>query len=263
VYCVLDRAPQDIWAALRRAQPNFFLPFDRAQIDPFTQRFPVTLRLEGTVRGTGGLRVVDERCATTVPGLYAAGDASTRELICGGFTGGGSHNAAWAISSGTWAGRGAAMFARAGGHEAGTPAGRAGLRPAAGADAGLDADELVRAVQAEVQPYDKNYFRTADMLAASRTALEDLWATARNGLGGPGYTAVRSREAVAMIAHARWMYAAAAARPETRGMHKRLDRPQLDPALQHRVLAGGLDEVWTGVDPVAPAPLTRPEAVAA
>src|SRR5205085_4931533 len=110
VLCVLDRAPEDIWQPLRRAQPNFFLPFDRAGINPFTERFPITLRLEGTVRGTGGLRVVDERCATTAPGLYAAGDASTRELICGGFTGGGSHNAAWAISSGTWAGRGAAAF---------------------------------------------------------------------------------------------------------------------------------------------------------
>ena len=33
------------------------------------------------------------------------------ELICGGFTAGGSHNAAWAISSGTWAGQGAAAHA--------------------------------------------------------------------------------------------------------------------------------------------------------
>ena len=53
---------------LRSAQPNFFLPFDREGINPFTQKFPVTMRLEGTVRGTGGLRVVDENCATTVPG---------------------------------------------------------------------------------------------------------------------------------------------------------------------------------------------------
>jgi hypothetical protein len=49
---------------------------------------------------------------TSVPGLYAAGDAATRELICGGFTGGGGHNAAWAMSSGTWAGQGAADYAR-------------------------------------------------------------------------------------------------------------------------------------------------------
>ena len=75
---------------MRLGQPNFFLTFDRLGIDPFTQRFPITLLLEGTVRGTGGIRIVDDECATTVPGLFAAGDAATRELICGGFTGGGA-----------------------------------------------------------------------------------------------------------------------------------------------------------------------------
>ena len=94
------KADAETQRQMRVSQPNFFLPFDRTGIDPFTQRFPITLRLEGTVRGTGGLRIVDDSCATTVPGLYAAGDAATRELICGGFTGGGSHNAAWAMSSG-------------------------------------------------------------------------------------------------------------------------------------------------------------------
>ncbi len=112
VYAQLDEADAETQRHMRISQPNFFLPFDRTGIDPFTQRFPITLRLEGTVRGTGGLRIVDDSCATTVPGLYAAGDAATRELICGGFTGGGSHNAAWAMSSGYWAGQGAAEFAR-------------------------------------------------------------------------------------------------------------------------------------------------------
>jgi succinate dehydrogenase/fumarate reductase flavoprotein subunit len=112
VYCQLDKAPEEIRGQLRASQPNFFLPFDRVGIDPLTQRFPVTLRLEGTVRGTGGIRIANEHCATNVPGLFAAGDASSRELICGGFTGGGSHNAAWAISSGHWAGKGAASYAR-------------------------------------------------------------------------------------------------------------------------------------------------------
>ena len=80
-------------------QTNFFLPFDRLGIDPFKDKFPITLRLEGTVRGTGGIHITDENCAAKEPGLYAAGDAATRQLICGGFTGGGSHNAAWAMSS--------------------------------------------------------------------------------------------------------------------------------------------------------------------
>src|SRR3569833_4291917 len=97
---------------MRASQPNFFQPFDRTGIDPFKDRFPITLRLEGTVRGTGGLRIVDDSCATSVRGLYAAGDAATRELVCGGFTGGGSLNEAWAMSSGWWAGNSAAEHAR-------------------------------------------------------------------------------------------------------------------------------------------------------
>lgn len=106
VYAKLDGASEDLQPLLRVAQTNFFLPFDRRGINPFKDAFPVTLRLEGTVRGTGGIRITDEDCGTGVPGLYAAGDAATRELICGGFTGGGSHNAAWAMSSGSFAGEG-------------------------------------------------------------------------------------------------------------------------------------------------------------
>ncbi len=131
VFCRLDQADESDRTAMRLAQPNFFLTFDRMGIDPFTEKFPVTLIAEGTVRGTGGIRIVTDDCATTVPGLYAAGDAATRELICGGFTGGGSHNAAWAISSGTWAGRGAARHARSLG------AGAAGRRMVAIGEAGL------------------------------------------------------------------------------------------------------------------------------
>ncbi|MFE4463092.1 FAD-dependent oxidoreductase, partial [Nocardia tengchongensis] len=94
VFAQLDRADARVQARMRLGQPNFFLQFDRRGIDPFTDRFEVDLLAEGTVRGTGGIDVVDDDCATTVPGLYAAGDAATRERICGGFTGGGSHNAA-------------------------------------------------------------------------------------------------------------------------------------------------------------------------
>ena len=69
---------------MRWAQPNFFLPFDKAGIDPFTDLFEIRLVLEGTVRGTGGLALAGDGCETTVPGLYAAGDVATRELVTGG-----------------------------------------------------------------------------------------------------------------------------------------------------------------------------------
>ena len=229
-------------------------------IDPFTERFPVTLRLEGTVRGTGGLRIVDEECATTVPGLYAAGDAATRELICGGFTGGGSHNAAWAISSGTWAGPGRGRHAAALGARTGerrvSGAGR--RRPAAhrqpGRRGAAPRGRARRAgrgapVRQELLPH----------RGQARRPRGRRWTTPGAGRGRRCRRRRRARscgrEAAAMIAHARWMYTAAPGRaPETRGMHKRDDLPQLGPGPAAPAAGGGLDEVWTGVDPVAPAP---------
>jgi succinate dehydrogenase/fumarate reductase flavoprotein subunit len=48
------------------------------------------------------------------------------------------------------------------------------------------------------------------------------------------------------------MYTAALARTESRGMHKRLDHPGADPDLRHRLIVGGLDELWSTPDPVRP-----------
>jgi succinate dehydrogenase/fumarate reductase flavoprotein subunit len=245
VYAILDQATPEMRASMRLAQPNFFLPFDRAGIDPFTQRFPVTLRLEGTVRGTGGIRIVDESCATSVSGLYAAGDAATRELICGGFTGGGSHNAAWAISSGFWAGESATEYALRLGNQANNrqlqAVGEAVFD--SGSDRTFNTDEIIQATQAEVFPYDRNYFRTNEGLSASLDRLNHLWQEIRsNQIADENI--VKAREAAAMVATARWMYNSAIARQETRGMHKHLDYPELDPNQKHYLVSGGLDQVW-------------------
>lgn len=244
VYAVLDRASEAERRDARGAQPNFFLSFDRIGIDPFTQPFAVTLRLEGTVRGTGGLRLLDDDCATSVRGLYAAGDAATRELICGAFTGGGSHNAAWATSSGTWAGAAAARHARqAGRHRdrAQRGAGQAGLA----GHRRTDARALVQAVQAEVFPFERNYFRDGYRLADSLGRLDDQWRTLQRAVADDAADQLRLREAAAMTATARWMYRSALARTESRGMHRREDWPAADPAQRHHVLSGGLDTVWT------------------
>ncbi|WP_219907774.1 FAD-dependent oxidoreductase [Pandoraea apista] len=247
VFGCLDLADDQVRAWMRTAQPNFFLPFDRLGIDPFTQHFPVTLRLEGTVRGTGGLNVTGHDCATSVHGLYAAGDAATRELICGGFTGGGSHNAAWAMSSGFWAGAGAATFARANRRPASATryhTGGAALRETS-AHEGIDSAQIIRAVQNEVFPYERNWWRSADLLADSLVRLDALWAQLRTRAPArDAQEAVRAREAAAMLATARWMYRSAQARTETRGMHRRVEYTATDDSQRHRLLSGGLDDVW-------------------
>lgn len=235
---------------MRKAQPNFFLSFDRLGIDPFTQKFPVTLRFEGTVRGTGGIHIIDESCATKVPGLYAAGDAATRELICGGFTGGGSHNAAWAMSSGYWSGEGAARYAlKLGAHAASRSA--QGLSERTGIPTqpaerkgGPDTSEIVKAVQDEVFPYDRNWFRTGAGLEGGLQRLERVWNEVKSGLQAGDGNTVRVREAAAMTATARWMFTSASARQETRGMHRREDFPGSDTKQHYRLLSGGLDQLW-------------------
>ena len=75
VYARLDKDTDnpEVRQMLHLGQPNFFAAFYRAGIDPFEQRFPITLVLEGTVRGTGGVRIADDECGATVRGLYAAG----------------------------------------------------------------------------------------------------------------------------------------------------------------------------------------------
>ncbi|MBO9609775.1 MAG: FAD-binding protein [Paenibacillaceae bacterium] len=250
VYCRLDKVPEKAKPLLRYSQSNFFLPFERFGIDPFTQLFPVTLRFEGTVRGTGGINLVDASCATGVPGLYAAGDAATRELICGGATGGGSHNSAWAMSSGVFAGEGAAHYALG----LRGSASRRALRPLS--DSAIVAsepeshtsrtgstrwEEYTAAVQDEVTPYERNLFRTGDKLEGSLGRLEHVW---RQICGESEPATRKSRQVQAMAATARWMYASALTRTESRGMHRREDCKLTDSAQQRRLLSGGLDSVW-------------------
>ncbi|HEV7965740.1 MAG TPA: FAD-binding protein [Actinoplanes sp.] len=226
-----DRMPAEIRARMRQVQPNFMIPFDRRGIDPYTDFFEVTLRAEGTVRGVGGLRVTDEDCATTVPGLWVAGDTASREPVAGAASGGGAQNSSWALSSGTWAGAAAARHA-ANGRSSGRL--RALGRPAGK----LPHRDVVEAVKTEMIPYDKNMFRTAAGLRGSLAVLDELWSAGVDG------DPVSAREATALVAAGRWAYTSALHRAESRGMHQRTDAPRPDPALGSRLRVGGLDQVW-------------------
>lgn len=246
VYARIDQAEPALQGWLRQGQPNCFVPYDRAGIDPFTDLFRIALRAEGTVRGTGGIDIVSDDCATGVPGLYVAGDAASREIMTGAVSGGGSVNSSWALASGWWAGKGACGHAkRRAGRAFRSKAealGQAGLRPAS-SRSDIAAKEVIDAVRDEVTPLERNYFRTGDGLEKSRERLDAIWRDVRDHLHGEGLERVRTREAAAIAAVGRWSVTAALHRAESRGMHRRTDLPGRNAALAHRLIVAGTDEI--------------------
>jgi succinate dehydrogenase/fumarate reductase flavoprotein subunit len=244
VYCDLGLMPQDIRDRLPTISPNVLPPFERRGINPFTDKFPVTLLAEGTIRGMGGIKLIDQDCQTDVPGLYAAGDAASRERVTGAISGGGSVNSAWALSSGTWAGRAAARRARTQGTGAERTAesiGQAGLAPRRAAP--LDPMEIIKIARHEAIHYDRNYFRTEQKLNRSLSLLDGLWHTVRASLHGEGAGAIRAREAAAIVASARWSFTAALHRRESRGMHARMDFPEQNARYEQRQTLSGIDQI--------------------
>nr|WP_154324744.1 FAD-binding protein [Pantoea sp. 201603H] len=252
VYARLDRADTELQSSLRQSQPNCFVPFDRQGINPFHDRFEVILRNEGTVRGLGGLRLLTPHGETDVPGLYAAGDAASREPMNGVISGGGGPNASWAIASGRAAGEAAARRAdRQQSHLAqrqqkhrrtpllnlgGIGADLQGNRHAQG----VNAESILHAVREEMLPLEKNFFRSAEGMTGSMSRLYSLYKTlALHGYRHPDTNLIellRRREARALLSVARWTYKAALLRQESRGIHRRLDMPMQDPRLGRRIL---------------------------
>lgn len=253
VSCRLDRIPAAIRERLRYVQPNLMLPFDRSGIDPFRDTFPVTLHGEGTIRGVGGLRLIDDHCQTLVPGLFAAGDAASRESVTGAISGGGAVNSSWALSSGQWAGQGAALHARR------HPAVRSRQRLLGSATVGLLplGDErhasaaLIEAIQDEMHPYDKNLVRSGGQLQRSLTQLDNAWDRLQQQTHASDPASVlRWRETAAMLATARWCYTSAAQRQESRGLHQRSDKPGQSAAFDVHLRSAGIDTPWVRHDAV-------------
>ncbi|WP_150273403.1 FAD-binding protein [Paenibacillus tepidiphilus] len=244
VYASLDLADTpEKREFLRRAHPIFFMPLERAGIDPFRDKFPLTLRYEGTMRGTGGLRLTGADCAASVPGLYAAGDAASREKVTGAISGGGAYNASWAICSGSWAGEGAARYALSQTRHADSrelaPAGRHGLQAGADKPHRLEAKPLIAAVQREVLPLETNYFRSEAGVSAALRRLDSLLPELGGVIPSTVQGIVQSREAAALLMAGRWIYTAALARRETRGLAHLAEYPQLDPQQTHRLILSG------------------------
>lgn len=255
VFASLDLADTDEKREfLRRAHPIFFMPLERSGIDPFRQKFPLTLRYEGTMRGTGGLRLTDSDCRTTVAGLYAAGDAASREKVTGGISGGGAYNASWAMCSGSWSGQGAARYALSQPKTADNrqliAAGRYGMPAGADSPETLEVKPLIAAIQREILPLEINYFRSEPIISAALKRLDALMPYLSGQVPATVQGTVQSREAAAMLAVGRWIYTAALARKESRGLQKLAEYPQLDPRQTHRLILSGIDKIGISTESV-------------
>lgn len=247
VYADLIDAPVELPPILHDIQPFTPPPFVRKGIDMFKQRWPIKLFGEGTIRGNGGLRIVDDMCGTSVTGLYAAGDAATRELVTGAISGGGAVNSAWALSSGQIAGaaaarRGLALRGEAAGKA--RMAGTVAMHPRS-TEQPIDRKAIEADVDHHMNGYQHALWRSEGQLTQSLALLDAHWRMIGDHGRARGLALVGMRETAAMVATARWCTAAALARGESRGIHVRVDAPGLDPGGNVRLLTGGLDQLWT------------------
>jgi len=145
-------------------------------------------------------------------------------------SGGGGPNSTWAIASGVWAGEAAADYAA-------RSRARGAVRLPAQADrvnvqanGGPDADACaatIETIQSEMFPLERNFTREEITMRSSLRHLDSAWrefetakVSSQNG-GSPD----KARETAAMLASARWIYASALQRRETRGIHRRRDHP--------------------------------------
>lgn len=222
VYCQFTQVPPERRPLMRAGQPNLFLQFDRLGIDPFAMKFEVQPVFEGSIRGSGGILVEDDSCATSVPGLWVAGDAASREMLVGASSGAGSVNASWTIASGQWAGTAAARSAK----QAGS---RTGAATAPYRRSGRDVAtvrQLLSALQADVLPISRNGFRRADRLNETIALARDLGQHLKSEKYAEGVRSLQaSREMESMLFFVERSAQASLLRCESRGVHQRIDFP--------------------------------------
>jgi succinate dehydrogenase/fumarate reductase flavoprotein subunit len=262
LFVKLDKFTDQGRRMMQASQPHTFEYFWRhAKIDPFTETYECEHLLEGTIRASGGI-AVGSGSATTVPGLYAAGDTTSREKLVGAAQSGAGPATAWAIASGSWAGHFAYAFAQRFGNSLESrkvkAVGGAGLRPQEKTRDDLRAIDIEHAIQREMLPVATNYRRNEETMTKSLAVADAQWKALRQNLGVDesltgadlARAQVKAREAAAMVASARIILNAGLERKESRGLHRRSDYGTLDPNQHQHVIASGVDTITIRRKPV-------------
>lgn len=244
-YACMNKGNQAVLKVFAKGVPSIYEYFQKTNIDPFTEKFPIDLRYEGLVRSVGGI-VIDENGATNVPGLYAAGDVTERSRITGAAMSGAGPAIAWCLVSASIAAPHAAKYALEHAAERKRPARGIGkTRLAFVPGKAPDHQHIIRTVQEEILPIEKNVFRSITHLRKTRTKLDSLWQQVNEqgvGVSEPSQQYI-AREAAAMLFDARLIFHSASERLETRGLHRLVDYPETDAKQHHHHLLTGTDEI--------------------
>jgi succinate dehydrogenase/fumarate reductase flavoprotein subunit len=244
-YACMNKGNQAVLKVFAKGVPSIYEYFQKTGIDPFTEKFPIDLRYEGLVRSVGGI-VIDDNGATNVPGLYAAGDVTERSKMTGAAMSGAGPAIAWCLVSAGIAAPHAAQYALEHTAERQRPARPIGQPQLQfGPGPALGHAEIIRTVQQEILPIEKNVFRSISHLQQAKTKLDGIWHQIKDqgiAVSEPSehYAA---REAQAMLFDARLIFHSATERLETRGLHRLLDYPDADEKQNHHHLLTGVDDI--------------------
>ena len=239
VYARLDMAEPALQAWLRQGQPNCFLPYDRARhrslhATSSASRCAPRARCAAPAASASPARTAPPRCRASmrpatrprrenVAGATSGGGRSTRPGRCR--AAGGPARAPPASRAGAAARRAFRAVSRRLGDRrpAARPSARAPIDTARGGGGGPRRGHPARQ---ELLP------RRRAARGEPRAARRALARACRRISRGEGTGRLRAREAAAVAAAARWSLAAALARTESRGMHRRTDLPARDDALE-------------------------------
>jgi len=205
----------------------------RSGQDLFAERTQWHPGFNGSVSGSAGVYFTDTTMASTVPGLYVAGDAATRGYVVGASSGITFLNLAWANGSGYAAGVGAGAFAQDTDHRELTTAKwehyfAEALRPMERTD-GLLPDDVYGQLQTQAMPPEVNIFREGERMQRALAHVRTLQQEAVPRLFAPDFhELVKCYEVEATALTTTLMYEAALLRTESRGWHYREDYPQRD-----------------------------------
>ena len=262
IYLDITAAKPEDQALCRKILIETFMAWDKAGIDPFSQRLEWVPAFYGTIGSSGGVHI-DLKCRTNVPGIFAVGDVTPNPASGPSALGGIALG--FAAVSGYISGEIAPEFAaevdlgnakvlweqgRAAAERFVQPFGRSGVSP----------DDLITEIQKTVIRLPVAYLKERSALEGALQRLGELRSMAQD-LGVPEdlHELQKVNEARSILEIAELFLRSSLFREESRGFHFREDYPRLDNrewlnwvTVQRR---GEQTAVWA--DPV-PLPYHRP-----